>query len=274
MRPPASIGHHRRSPTGRTWPSASAVVGLLLATGCGGGPGPVDPDAVLPILSAAVDTESIAFRLSPGDAVEADWQEQYHRWATARLGVALPGRVQYFKYASDGQMRSLTGRGCCFAEPERLALHTIWPRDNHEIVHIYAALLGTPSNFFNEGLAVAFQTDPPGGILEPRWNGTHVHTLATEFASQGRIPPLGDIVETEDFRRLSQEVGYPVAGSFTEFLIREQGLESVLRLFRGGGGATESREHIEANFRAAFGRSLADAEAAWRARLRAWEGEG
>jgi len=273
MHPPAPVGRQRRPSSARTRVSVVST-GLLVAAACGGGPGPVDPDTVVPRLSVAVDSESIAFHHSPGDTVDAEWQEEYHRWATARLGVTLPGRLQYYKYANDGQMRSLTGRGCCFAEPERLAVHTVWPRDNHEVIHVYASRLGEPSNFFNEGLAVAFQADPVAGDLEPRWDGTHVHTLARDFADRGQVPPLRDIVETEDFRRLSQEVAYPVAGSFTVFLIREHGIESVRGLFRGGGGPAESRDHIEANFRAAFGRTLGDAEAAWRARLRAWESEG
>jgi len=245
-----------------------AIAGGLLLSGCGGGgPTPVDPGAVLPELSASVDTPSIAFHLSPGDTVEADAQEQYHAWATGRLGVTLPERVQYYKYTSDAQMRSLTGRGCCFAEPERLAVHTIYPRDNHEVVHVYSARIGTPSNFFNEGLAVAFQTNPAAGDLEPRWNGIPLHDLARSFLNQGTLPPLASMVETEDFRGISSEISYPAAGSLVLFLIEEHGLEALVRFFQGGGGPTESRSHIESNFRSAFDWTLEDAEAAWHARL-------
>lgn len=39
-------------------------------------------------------------------------------------------------------------------------LHTIWPFDNHEVVPVLTAPIGRPSDFFNEGIAVSFQTDP------------------------------------------------------------------------------------------------------------------
>jgi hypothetical protein len=164
-------------------------------------------------------------------------------------------------------MRSLVGRGCCFAEPGRFAVHTIYSRDNHEVVHVYSALIGTPTNFFNEGLAVSFQTDPAAGDLTPRWNGIALHVLAAQLRREGRLIPLDSLLETSDFRGSDSSVTYPEAGSFVLYLSEVQGLDAVLGLFRSAPGPTQSASDTRADFRAALGRPLTDAEQEWLAFL-------
>ena len=108
----------------------------------------------------ANESASFRYHYVAGDRVDADWQETYHAWATARLGVSLPQKIEYHKYQSRQAMGERTGNYNTngFAEPSRFEIHTLWPTDNHEVVHIYTALVGRPSDFFN-GIAVAFQTN-------------------------------------------------------------------------------------------------------------------
>jgi hypothetical protein len=215
------------------------------------------------------ESASFSYRYSTGDQVQPERQEAHHAWAVARLGIALPQKLEYNKYTSRSHMGQATGRDNTngFAEPGRFAVHTLWAWDNHEPVHVYSALIGRPSDFFNEGIAVAFQTDPAANDFESRFNGLQVHDAARTYRRQGQLPPLDQIVDTQGFRNISDSVlAYRVAGSFVRFLIDRDGLEAVKAFFRTA-NVGDSRQIIGERFREAFGRSLAEVESEWHAHL-------
>jgi hypothetical protein len=237
----------------------------VLQAACGHS-GPLSPTSVLP---ASRESASFSYRFSTGDSVQADRQEAHHAWAIAQLDVTIPQRIIYNKYVSRAQMEQATGRGNTngFAEPERFTVHTLWPWDNHEPVHVYTALIGRPSDFFNEGIAVAFQTDPAAGDFESRFNGQQVHDAALEYRRQGRLLPLDRIIEADGFRAVADStLTYREAGSFVRFLIDRSGFEPLKAFFRTS-ARDDSRAFIEQRFEAAFGRSLATTEREWHAFL-------
>ncbi len=153
---------------------AVAVVSVQAAA-CGSSTEtPAGPTAApLPL---AAESSNFRYYYSPGDTVQIERQEAFHAWAVARLGVTVPQRIDYRKYTSRDDMGARTGQynTNAYAEPGLFTLHTLWTWDNHETVHIYTALIGRPSDFFNEGIAVAFQADPMNGDFEPRFNGEQV----------------------------------------------------------------------------------------------------
>jgi hypothetical protein len=79
-------------------------------------------------------------------------------------------------------------------------------------VHIYTALVGRPSDFFNEGIAVALQTDPPGGNLESFFNGQQVHEACRQYLQFGTlVVPLDRAMQTDNFRAITDQVLSPTA---------------------------------------------------------------
>lgn len=242
----------------------------LLAAACGGGETPTGPSQA-PSLPLVRETATMRVYHESGDSVDVEWQETFNAWAIARLGIQPP-TVEYRKYQSREAMGRYTGNYNTngFAEPDQWRLHTIWPRDNHEIVHLYSAPIGRPSDFFNEGLAVAFQTDPVAGRFEAWFNGQEVHAACRDYLRDGRLPlPLADYVTTAPFRALPDQVlSYRYAGSFVRFLVDRQGLAAVLDFVRRAGGRDESLAAIRARAEAVFGKTLADLEADWLAFLR------
>ena len=132
---------------------------ILAAVACGNSPAGPTASEPLPPVS---ESSSMRYYHEPGDSVEVARQEVFNTWALERLGIAVPQKIEYRKYRSRADMGRYTGNSTTngFAEPERFRFHTIWPWDNHEVVHVYTALIGRPSDFFNEGIAVSFQTDP------------------------------------------------------------------------------------------------------------------
>jgi hypothetical protein len=132
-------------------------------------------------------------------------------------------------------MEALTGPVTSgFAEPGTRRFHSIWPVDNHEGVHTLVILqLGHPPALFNEGVAVAHQTNPAQNVLTPRWNGTDLHVLARQYDAAGRLPSLGSLLPTSEFFDFDTNVTYPCAGSFVRYLIDTRGL-AAFRVFLAG----------------------------------------
>ena len=155
--------------------AGSALAGLVVSlTGCDSSRSPTEPDpeVILEELTEQVETVHFIFHFAPGDQVDAERQEAHHRWATGRLGVGLPQKIEYFKYRDRNHMQRLTGRFTNgWADPDGFAVHAIQPANAHEAVHVYAGLLGRPSDFFDEGLAVALTTNPLTGDYEPTYGG-------------------------------------------------------------------------------------------------------
>lgn len=244
-----------------------AIVAAMVASGCGKHPvSPTSPSG-LP-LSERVETTSYVFRYAAGDTVDAAWQETFRAWAVAALDVRVPQRVTYNKYVGRSHMGDLTGRYNTngYAEPASFTIHTIWPIDNHEVIHVYSALFGSPVALLNEGLAVAHQTDPARGDLTPKWSGTPVHDWARQFRRRGTLIPIGSLLATDDFRRFDDTTTYPEAGSFVRYLLDTYGLASMKRLFAGG-NAADSADAVRAQVHAVYGRDVADLEREWWAML-------
>jgi hypothetical protein len=245
------------------------ILALSAAAGCGGSAGPTTPS--LPPLPVANESASFRYHYVAGDRVDADWQETYHSWATARLGVSLAQKIEYHKYQSRQAMGERTGNYNTngFAEPSRFEIHTLWPTDNHEVVHVYTALIGRPSDFFNEGIAVAFQTNPAAGDFESVFNGQQVHNACSQYLQAGTLVlPLDRIVSTTAFRAVGDQVlSYREAGSFVRFAIDRFGITRVLQFFRIS-SRTDSLATIQERFQSAFGLSMEAVESEWTAMLR------
>jgi hypothetical protein len=223
-------------------------------------------------LPVAAETAHYVFHAGQGDTLDTAWQEAYHSWAIGRLGVQPARKIGYYKYTSRTDMGDRTGRYNTngYADPAAFEIHTLWPTDNHEVVHLFMSLVGQSTALFSEGMAVAFQTDPVRGIFESRFNGEEVHAAARRYLAAGQLVlPLDRIVETNGFRSISDStLSYRQAGSFVRFLIDHYGLEQVLAFFRSGGSATDTAATVKAGFRAALGATFEEAEAAWLEMLR------
>ena len=255
--------------TERCYRGAAIIALALTATMAGGCGGPTAPSR--PPLPVVTESANFRYHYAAGDRIDADWQESYHQWAIAQLGVHLPQKIEYFKYQSRQDMGDHTGNYNTngFAEPSRFELHTLWPTDNHEVVHIYTALVGRPSDFFNEGIAVAFQTNPATVQFESVFNGQEVHQACRQYLQNGTlVVPLDRVITTNDFRAVSDSIlSYRQAGSFMRFVLDRYGVQRTLDFFRAS-SSSDSLATIKARFQAAFGVPIETVESDWLAMLR------
>ena len=244
------------------------VAGVLVATdlalvSCADSPTGPSSTASLPLVR---ETATMRYYHEPGDTIEFDRQEVFNAWARQRLAVQPPQPVEYRKYFDRAAMGRYTGNANTngFAEPELWRFHTIWPYDNHEVVHVYSAIVGRPSDFFNEGLAVSFQTDPFRGDFVVRFNGQPVHEACRGYLTAGTLPrPLATYVTTPGFRAIGDSVlSYRMAGSFVLFLTDSFGM-GAMQTFMRGATRDDSLAVIQARMASAFGVSLEQAEGLW-----------
>ena len=243
------------------WPLASVV---LLAVACGGHDSPTSTSSAGPPLSEQIETAAFLFRFSAGDSIDVARQQAFHDWAPGRLGVPVPRRITYNKYLSRAHMGQIIGvsNTNAWADRTAFAIHTIWPFDNHETVHLYASVIGDPPALLSEGLAVSMQTDPASGDFDPKWSGVRLDDLARRFRAGGALAPIDRMLQTSDFRNLDPNISYPEAGSFVHFLVEAHGLDRFKMLYARG-GPNDPAAAVRAAFADVYGLSVADLEAEW-----------
>lgn len=252
----------------------AVIAATTFVAGCGGSPTAPTTASSLPLVG---ETATMRYYHEPGDTIDITRQEAFNAWAIERLGLVLPQKVEYRKYFSGEAMARYTGTNTNgFAEPSLWRFHTIWPFDNHEVVHVYTAVVGRPSDFFNEGIAVSFQTDPARGDFTVRFGypssspGEQVHEACRRYLRSDSLPlPVSRYVTTSGFRGISDPVlSYHLAGSFVLHLTERFGLSAVLRFFQTS-NRDETLDGIRAHIKAVFGVSLDEIENSWLAMLRA-----
>jgi hypothetical protein len=259
------LEHRSNSVSDRSLAMTLTAIGVIAA--CGGSPSAPSPSP-LPLVN---ETAMMRYYHESGDTIDIPRQEAFNAWAVERLGIALPQKGEYRKYLSREAMGRYTGNANTngFAEPALFRIHTIWPFDNHEVVHVFTALIGRPSDFFNEGIAVSFQVDPARDDLTVRFNGQQVHEATRLYLQSGSLPlPLSRYVTSSGFRSISDStMSYRMAGSFVLYLTERFGLPAMLR-FMHVNNRDESLESIQGRAQAVFGVSLEQIESDWLAMLR------
>jgi hypothetical protein len=209
------------------------------------------------------------------------WRHSRHGLAgsVSRLGDARAAghdhrRIVYHKYLSPTHMLALhfgPGNVNAWADPDLFTLHTIWPTDSHETIHLYSSVIGRMTSLFNEGLAVAFQVDPVRGDMTPRWNNRHVHQIAASLRTSGRLVPLARLLMIDEWRGIDSQVSYPQAGSFVRYLLDVHGGIAPLRQLFSGSTQTDAPALVRSKFEAAYGRPIEVLETEWHAFLDAWQ---
>jgi hypothetical protein len=163
---------------------------------------PTSPDVIPEVIidtasyfSECRETQNFIFRYSSRDYIEPKRQESFHRWATKQLGVTCPKKIDFYKYRNRHDMKKYAGKSTNgFADPENFEVHTIWSWNAHECIHCYTSLIGRPSDFFNEGIAVGMSTDPYNNNFEALWWSESVHYWAKKYKNEGTLIPLGKIL--------------------------------------------------------------------------------
>jgi hypothetical protein len=261
----------------------AAVVSVLGLAGCGAeGTSPIAPSPLSELerrtasLTARLETAHFVFHFAPGDQVQPERSEAYHEWAVRYLGVTPPKRIDFYKFPDFDALRAAMGQSFGGrAYPDEFALVTAFPWHNHECMHLYVSLIGSPPRLFAEGMVVAHEYDPLNGIWVSQWNRADpprdpYFGIVRSLKAEGRLYPIQDILESDAFNaRVASEptrIAYPQSGVFVMYLIERHGLDQMKELVRIL-PYSASRDTIQWRFEETFGVSVGEAETAWLAWL-------
>jgi hypothetical protein len=178
------------------------------------------------------------------------------RLVSGFLGAEGPAEILFVKYPDVAVKEEYSGTGGN-AHVQGDEIHTIWPTDRHEIVHILARAWGDPPALLGEGLAVH---------LSGEWQGRPVLEAARAILESGKWIPLDDLLDTLAFRQKDDLVTYGIAGAFSQWIAEAHGKEKLRALF----GRLRAAAPVEENrrlFVEILGVDLREADARLRARL-------
>lgn len=138
----------------------------------------------------------------------------------AFFGVS-PERVDYWKYPDIPTKIEFTGIG---GNGHALgsAIHTIWPVERHELVHVYANAWGPTTPLWGEGLAVWLSGD---------WLGKPVKEAAK--AVLDRWVSIAELLDPYSFRACEDTLSYAIAGALVGWVLETRGQETLRVLYRG-----------------------------------------
>ena len=244
------------------------LASILSACGGGGSPSALGP------LTETWETADIVFHFRPGDSVNAPWQQAFHEWATNLLAVSPSAKIQYYKYRSETEVHKYSGANYrSWADISTFSIHTVDPQHGHEAIHLYTFLIGWPSDYFLEGLAVGLNLDPFTGAGPFYVNITddNAHAVSQRALLQGGLIPIESIVESDMFWTHPETATYPQAGSFINFIFGEYGIDK-LRVLTSGIDYSDPQQRIKEVFEATYGFPLSEAESRWHEFLQGWSG--
>jgi hypothetical protein len=195
-------------------------------------------------------------------ATLAEWLEDQYAVSNATLELAYAGRVTGVLYPSPDEAGNMSDRsGTAYPETVSFNAVAVAPLDGtllalvaHEANHVIlgAGLGRAGTSMMREGL--------PSAIVSERYYPVGPTVLYSWTArNAARLPPLADLIDNDKWEGLPQDVAYNASASFLAYLIQVSGAAPMKRLY----GATPNT--FASRFQEAYGRSLAQAEAEWKA---------
>lgn len=201
----------------------------------------------------------------------------------------VPDELHYYAFPDRGRLREATGWDMTGrAILDRDAVVSVYAADAHEVAHVLSAPRGRPlrlASLWLEGIAmyytwpeVFFPPDEARGRPHRigTWHGRSVHAWAQTALAQGQLPPLRSLAHDNSvWRTLDDALTYPLAGSFTTFLLGPGHSDSAriarLRRFFDEANAARSSDEVLRAFERSFGAPLADLERDWHTFLTTWD---
>ncbi len=184
------------------------------------------------VLNKEISTEHFIYHMSKDDSVKQYWEENYYNWLTKKLNITPTEKIHYYKYKDVNQKYLLTGsKGNAITLDDRI--HTVIPYDNHELVHVLVGkYIGNPPKMFTEGIAVAHQTNPFENDFIPKWGKEPIDKIVYELNGKSQIPPLDSLLVMSQYFKYSENITYPISGSFVKYLLQIYGYEKFYEFIK------------------------------------------
>lgn len=186
-----------------------------------------------------------------------EYQQELFDYYCARLGIPEPERPHVDSYFYPDSVTLYETIGVKAAKKsywDEREVHSIYPVDDHEIIHIVTKPFGVLPFALTEGTAFYLIDD---------FNGKPVLEVAQNLLKENKLPTLTLLLESGEMRRIDPYVVAPAAAAFVGYLLEMGGPAKFLELHREA-NATWSISDFAPAFERAYGFPLEKAEEEWR----------
>jgi len=136
--------------------------------------------------------------------------------------------IPFVKYRDVAMLARYTGETSNALSFEG-GVHTIWPGDRHELVHVFDEAWGAPPVAIREGFAVTLTGD---------WNRLPLPDFAAGMVDTDRWIPLAALLGSAAFGGFSPLESYAEVGALVQMVVEERGMEAVHGLYGLAGDAS------------------------------------
>lgn len=210
------------------------------------------------------ETRNFTFHWLPGSEYpegSTEYQQQLFDQYCTKLGVPEPERPRIDSYFYPDSATLFAAIGV--KEPKKSywderEVHSIYPVDDHEIIHIITKPYGLLPFALSEGTAFYLMQD---------YQGRPVLQVAQELLKEDKLPTLVPMLDTGTMKRIDPNLVGPAAASFVGYLLEVWGPQKFLDLHREANAASAAPEFGQA-FERVYGVAPDRAEAEWLMLLR------
>lgn len=241
-----------------------------------------------------IETKHFVFYVPKGDEVNAAAQEQFYEYITDLFEVEPEKKIIYIKCRDSEHLAKITGlkisgnnivlAGAATKYKKKNGnlvptIVSIEEWENHELVHILQRSISKSTEFFNEGLAMAYQIDPFRNIYFPyirRWLRLSEPSinlyLQRGIIEYGEYISISEILTSKEFRALGDQItekginkliiAFTEAGSFVKYLIDNYELETFFQFLKLS-DYSDSKAEVEEKFLKVYEISIQEMEEQW-----------
>ena len=159
-----------------------------------------------------------------------EWQEKCYQRLSCELNMLLKSPIRMYLCNSADEISQLTGcppcNGMTFDYDLIYAVYneTTQCLGPHEDAHIFSYQIAIPEScFLREGFAMYFDKD---------YHGKDNAEIAKDWLAVNRSFSITGLIDNEAFWQLPEEIGYPLAGAFAQWIIQRYGITKYLEIYR------------------------------------------
>ena len=185
-------------------------------------------------------------------------QEKWYSLIIKKLKIKNNRKIHYYLYPSRTLKEKLTEDvGNAYANWDDFSVHTIYSKNlkvigPHEDTHLLTLSWGTSIELFQEGLAE---------YLHPLWHSKSHNYWVKKYKEENKFE-FEKLFDNNYFYSLNPNISYPIAGSFTKFLIDKYGLEKFKESYSSLSKEKNNKENIEI-FENIYQKPIREIESDW-----------
>ncbi len=162
----------------------------------------------------------------------AEEQESCFNKICSVLKVEYPEKIRYYLLDSPEEVGKIYGCDepingfAIWGENKIYAVYneTIKCIGPHEDAHLISFIINAPKSYFiTEGLAMYF---------DETWWGVDNDIWSSYYKETNNDLSISKLLNNQEFDNYNCEITYPIAGSFTKYLILTYGIDAYLELYR------------------------------------------